>query len=75
LSSSAQATVTSTLGGDNAHDCRVVDIGAIGDIGEAFAMDVPSPDNLADRVGVVDELLVATLCGRSIYRRCVPIPD
>ena len=53
LISSAQATVTSTLGGDNAHDCRVLDIEAIGDIGDAFAMDVPSPDNLADLVGSV----------------------
>jgi hypothetical protein len=41
-----------TLGGSrNSHDGRVVDVGAPDDVSQAFAMDVLSPDNLADLMG------------------------
>jgi hypothetical protein len=40
-------------GGDSAHDRRVVDVETFGDVSQAFAMDMPSPNNPADLVGSV----------------------
>jgi hypothetical protein len=49
---SSGAMVTGTLsGGNNAHNSRVVDVKLLGNTGQTFAVDVQSPDDLADLAG------------------------